>query len=165
MESTKKIVLLGQFGVGKTSLLRRFITDEFSKAYKTTLGVQIKKKTVELPSGKIMSMIIWDLEGFSSVTKTRASYLFGASAFIHVFDLTRPATYQNLEEEIAFIKSKYPKVLLKTVGNKCDEKTPNDFLEYIKDSSVEVQMYTSAKTGEGVNELFMEIAKKLKHND
>lgn len=165
MESTKKIVLLGQFGVGKTSLLRRFMTDEFSNGYKTTLGVQIKKKRIELPSGQFLSMIIWDLEGFSSVTKTRASYLFGTNGFIHVFDLTRPVTYQSLEEEIQFIKGKYPKVPLKTVGNKCDQKSPDEFLEYIKNKPVEVHGFTSAKTGEGVPDLFMNIAKKLSRDD
>ena len=52
MSSPKKIVLLGNFGVGKTSLMRRFIDDTFSEDYKVTLGVQIQKKVVELRSGK-----------------------------------------------------------------------------------------------------------------
>lgn len=161
MESIKKIVLLGQFGVGKTSLLRRFITNEFIQDYKTTLGVQIKKKHITLPSGNTMSMIIWDLEGFSSVTKTRPSYLLGSNAFIHVFDITRPVTYYSLDEEINFFKKNYPKVLLRTVGNKSDEKDPKNVLEYLKNKDIDIHGVVSAKTGEGVTELFMDLAKNL----
>lgn len=161
MENIKKIVLLGQFGVGKTSLLRRFITNEFAKDYKTTLGVQIKKKKVILPSGNVMSMIIWDLEGSSSVSKTRPSYLLGTDAFIHVFDITRPVTYFNLDEDINFIKKKYPNVLLRTIGNKADQKDPKNVLEFLKTKNVEIFGVVSAKTGEGVNEMFIDIAKNL----
>lgn len=161
MENIKKIVLLGQFGVGKTSLLRRFITNEFTEDYKTTLGVQIKKKTVLLPSGNSMSMIIWDLEGFSSVNKTRSSYLLGTDAFIHVFDITRPVTYFNLNEEINFIKDKYPNTLLRTIGNKSDQKDPKNVLEFLKTKNINIYGLVSAKTGDGVNEMFLDLAKKL----
>jgi small GTP-binding protein len=158
---TKKLVLLGQFGVGKTSLVRRFMTNEFLKDYRTTLGVQIKKKELKLPSGEIISLIIWDLEGFSSVLKTRSSYLLGTHGFIYVFDLTRPATYYNLEEDIKFIKSEYPDVVLKIIGNKSDEKDPKNVKEYLKKNKIEIHGFTSAKTGDGVNELFTELAENI----
>jgi small GTP-binding protein len=158
MENVKKIVLLGQFGVGKTSLVRRFMTNEFTQDYKTTLGVQIKKKELTLPSGRSLSMIIWDLEGFSSVSKTRSSYLLGSDGFIYVFDVTRPVTYSNLEEELAFITSKYPDVILKIIGNKSDEKDPSTIQNYLKSKNIDVHDYVSAKTGEGVSQLFNDIA-------
>ena len=161
MESSKKIVLLGQSGVGKTSLVRRFLTDEFVQDYKTTLGVQIKKKTVTLPSGKKLSMIIWDLEGFSSVSNTRSSYLLGSDGFIHVFDLTRPATYHDLDEEIGFLKKKYPNVVLRTIVNKCDQKDSEKVNDYLMSKNIEIHAYVSAKTGEGVNQLFLDLAQNL----
>ena len=161
MSHIKKIVLLGQFGVGKTSLVRRFMTNEFLKDYKTTLGVQIKKKELKLPSGKMISLIIWDLEGFSSVSKTRQSYLLGSNGFIFVFDLTRPATYFNLEEDIRFIKAQYPDVVLKIIENKCDAKDPKNVREYLKKNKIEIHGFVSAKTGDGVNELFIELAENL----
>ena len=71
MSSPKKIVLLGHFGVGKTSLMKRFIDDTFSEDYKVTLGVQIQKKVVELKSTKKISLIIWDVEGNTSIKNTR----------------------------------------------------------------------------------------------
>ena len=161
MMYTQKIVLLGQFGVGKTSLVRRFMTNEFLKDYKTTLGVQIKKKELKLSSGKIISLIIWDLEGFSSVSKTRSSYLLGSHGFIYVFDLTRPATYYNLGEDIKFIKDRYPNVILKVIGNKSDEKDPKNIQEYLIKNKIETHGFTSAKTGDGVNDLFIKLAQNL----
>lgn len=161
MESIKKIVLLGQFGVGKTSLMRRFMTNEFVKGYKTTLGVQIKKKIITLPSGKEMSIIIWDLEGHSSLSKNRSSYLLGSNAFILVFDITRPVTYYNLDVDIKFIQDKYPKVLLRIIGNKADEKDPKSVLEFLKNKNIDIYDAVSAKTGEGVHELFLDLAKNL----
>lgn len=161
MENIKKIVLLGQFGVGKTSLVRRFITNDFVKDYKTTLGVEIKKKTVSLPSGKNLSMIIWDLEGFSSISKTRSSYLLGTHGFIHVFDITRPSTYHELDVEINYIKNEFPHVFVKTVGNKCDEKDPKSIQDYLKTKNIDIHGFVSAKTGKGVHELFLNLAENL----
>lgn len=158
MENVKKIVLLGQFGVGKTSLVRRFMNNEFLQDYKTTLGVQIKKKELTLPSGNSLSMIIWDLEGFSSVSKTRSSYLLGSNGFIYVFDVTRPVTYSSLDEEINFIVKKYPNVVLKVIGNKSDEKDPTTIIKYLESKNINIHSYVSAKTGEGVKELFNDIA-------
>ena len=158
MEMTKKIVLMGQFGVGKSSIARRYLLDLFETDYLPTLGVQIKKKVIEMPSGKLISMIIWDLEGFSSVSKTRASYMLGSNSFIYVFDLTRPFTYEHLDKEIEFIKTKYPQVVLKVVGNKKDLQDPLTAANCLKTKNVMVDYYVSAKTGEGIQELFIDLA-------
>ena len=72
---SRKVVLVGHFGVGKSSLIQRFIENSFSEDYKVTLGVQIKKKGVFLPNGEEVSLIIWDLEGNTTVKRTRESYL------------------------------------------------------------------------------------------
>lgn len=162
METGKKIVLLGQFGVGKTSLLRRFIQDEFTSDYKPTLGVQIKKKVLKLPSGREIPMIIWDLEGFSSVSKTRTSYMLGSHAFIYVFDISRPVTYFNLDEEISFIEQHYPHVYLSVVGNKVDTKDPSSIINYLKEKNIKTPHLVSAKTNEGVGALFMEIGDNIR---
>lgn len=152
---------MGQFGVGKTSITRRYLLDIFETDYLPTLGVQIKKKTIEMPSGKILSMIIWDLEGSNSIAATRASYLLGSNGFIYVFDITRPFTYHQLREEYAFIKNKYPQVNLRIVGNKKDlgDTTPAE--NYLKNLDVPIHGLVSAKTGEGVQELFMDLANSV----
>ena len=103
-------------------------------------------------------MIIWDLEGFSSVSKTRNSYLLGSNGFIYIFDLTRPVTYSGLDEEVDFITAKYPNVVLKIIGNKCDEKDSTTIQKYLESKNIKVHGYVSAKTGEGVNRVFNDIA-------
>ncbi|NND62471.1 MAG: GTP-binding protein [Flavobacteriaceae bacterium] len=161
MELTRKIVLLGQFGVGKTSLTRRYLLDIFETDYLPTLGVQIKKKTVILPSGKELSMIIWDLEGFNSVSATRTSYLLGSNAFIYVFDITRPITYIGISEDLKYIEKNYPKVHLMVVGNKKDLVEP-EYLENTQQlKDIPTDEFVSAKTGDGVHELFNQLVKKL----
>lgn len=158
---TKKIVLLGQFGVGKSSLMRRFIEDKFEHNYQPTLGVQIKKKVLQLPSGKELNMIIWDLEGFSSVSKTRASYLLGSNGLIYVVDLTRPVTYETLAVELAFIATKYPKVHLELIGNKVDVQDPEPIQTLLATQGIIFNQFVSAKTGEGVPEVFANLSLKM----
>ncbi len=161
MSQSRKIVLLGQFGVGKTSLLERFLTDSFSENYKTTLGVAIKKKDITLPSGKTLSMIIWDLEGFSTVEKIRSSYLLGSHGFVYVFDLSRPVTYYNLKEELEYVATRYPDVVVKVIGNKLDLKNPRGVNEFLLSKGIQTDAFVSAKTGEGVHQLFMDMGSAL----
>lgn len=161
MKRSKKIVLLGQFGVGKTSLMRRLLENIFEHDYKPTLGVQIKKKELQMPNGKTLSMIVWDLEGFTSVVKARASYLLGSEGFVYVFDLSRPITYECLEAELNFIKEKYPKVTTLLVGNKADIEDPSKVAEVLAKKNIIPHSFVSAKTGDGVQEVFIDLAKKM----
>jgi len=73
MRVSKKIVVLGHFGVGKTSLIRRFVEDSFSSDYKVSIGVHITKKVVEISVEKQVSLILWDLEGTDDLSKIRTS--------------------------------------------------------------------------------------------
>lgn len=161
MSSPKKIVLLGNFGVGKTSLMRRFIDDAFSEDYKVTLGVQIQKKIVTLKNGKSLSMIIWDVEGNTTVKNVRLSYLLGSSGFIYVFDATRSETFSDLNNEIAFIKESYPDSKLKVIGNKIDLVSKQSLIDILKSKDIEYDYLTSAKTGENVNDMFTQLAQEL----
>ena len=113
MTVSKKIVLIGHFGVGKTSLIRRFVENTFSEDYKVTIGVHISKKTINIPAGELISLIIWDLEGQDDIKKTRPSYLLGTNGFIYVFDLSRPATFENLNSELTFLKENFPNTPVK----------------------------------------------------
>jgi len=152
---------MGQFGVGKTSIARRYLLDIFETDYMPTLGVQIKKKIIEMPSGNVLSMIIWDLEGFSSIKKSRASYLLGANGFVYVFDITRPFTYHHLNEEYTFIRNKYPQVNLRIVGNKKDLADSAEAALFLKENEVPIHGFVSAKSGEGIQELFSDLANKF----
>ena len=161
MSSSKKVVLLGHFGVGKTSLMRRFVDNAFSEEYKVTLGVQIQKKVVDLPGNKQLSMIIWDIEGNTTVKKTRLSYLLGSSGFIYVFDATRMDTFSELDEELSFLKEQYPKANIKVIANKVDLVNTASLKGLLETKQVQCDYYTSAKTGEMVNEMFEALAKEI----
>ncbi|WP_109435872.1 MULTISPECIES: Rab family GTPase [Aquimarina] len=162
MKLSKKVVLLGHFGVGKTSLFRRFIDNEFSQEYKVTLGVQIKKKIVQLPDGRELSMIIWDAEGHSnSVEDTRKSYLLGSHAFIYVFDLAREETYININKDLEYLKENYTKVPAKVLGNKLDLVNEKEISAHLKTNNIPFDCLTSAKTNKNVQDFFSDLAEEI----
>ena len=160
MEVSKKIVLIGHFGVGKTSLVRRYVDSAFSEDYLVTLGVQVKKKQIELDDNQV-NMIIWDLEGNAKVEDMRSSYMLGTDGFLYVFDLTRPITFNNLNENLEFIKKQYPKAPIRIVGNKADLFDGNDLDEFLTKNKLEQVITTSAKEGTNVATVFEELAREL----
>lgn len=161
MKTSKKIILLGHFGVGKSSLIRQFVENTFTSDYKVTIGVHILKKEVEVAPDETVSLIIWDLEGYDDIKKTRASYLLGTHGFIYVFDITRPATFKNLENDIEYLTNQYANTPLKIVGNKADLVTKT-YLKENKDTfGIKPDYFTSAKTGDKVDDLFTALAKEL----
>lgn len=161
MATSKKIVLLGHFGVGKTSLIRRFVENTFSEDYKVTIGVHISKKTIEIPEKETISLIIWDLEGQDDIKKTRPSYLLGTSGFIYVFDLSRPETFNNLNDELKFIKENYPNIPIKVVGNKLDLVNKTYLTQNNEFFKPFVDFFISAKTGSKVETLFSKLVQEL----
>lgn len=161
VNQSKKVALVGSFGVGKTSLFHRYIDDAFCESYKSTLGVQIKKKTITMPSGVELSLILWDTEGVDSMSKGRSSYLMGSHAFVYVFDLSRIETYKDIGVQIDFLKKNYPNVLIKVVGNKLDAVNKNKAIEFLEKYNVKFDFLTSAKSGDKVEELFNDIASTI----
>ncbi|MBP2833181.1 GTP-binding protein [Aquimarina sp. U1-2] len=162
MKLSKKVVLLGHFGVGKTSLFRRFIDNEFSEEYKVTLGVQIKKKVIQLPNNTEVSMIIWDTEGHSNtVEDTRKSYLLGSHAFIYVFDVTREDTYKNIAQDVNYLKQQYDKVSIKVIGNKLDLINEKTAVKNLKEKGIDFDGLTSAKTNKNVQSFFLDLAHEI----
>jgi small GTP-binding protein len=157
---SKKVILTGSFGVGKTSLFNRFIYQQFSDKYLTTIGVKVNNKIVETDNEKV-SMMIWDIAGEVSQDKVPASYFLGASGIIYVMDLTRPRTFINLETDIRFLKDMLPNGDVLTVGNKRDLVTAEQLESITNGIDLNIDFLTSAKTGENVNELFENMAKRL----
>ncbi len=159
---SKKIILTGSFGVGKTSLFNRFIYQQFSDKYLTTIGVKVNNKTIKIDDESI-SMMVWDVAGEVSQDKVPASYFLGASGIIYVMDLSRPLTFVNLESDIQFLRDLLPNGTIIIVANKKDLITEEQ-LETIRQELARPFDYsTSAKTGENVEELFIEMGKRLLH--
>ena len=161
MQKSKKIVILGHFGVGKTSLIRRFVEDSFSDKYRVTIGVHITKKVVELSADENISLIIWDLEGTDEVQMIRDAYLLGTHGVVFVFDVSRPSTFQNINEDLKIVAEKAPNTPLIVVGNKIDLVINNELQGLLSENNIEANYLTSAKTGDSVNEMFTQLASLL----
>ncbi len=161
MKLSKKVALVGAFGVGKSSLFRRYIDDAFSEDYKSTLGVQIQKKVIQMDNGIELSLILWDTEGQMDISDGKSAYLMGSHTFIYVFDLTRLDTYSGINSQIDFLKKNFPDVPIKIVGNKLDSVFKTKVIPALSEYNVKYDYLTSAKTGEHVEELFNEISTLL----
>ncbi len=161
MQKSKKIVILGHFGVGKTSLVRRFVDDSFSDNYKVTIGVHITKKVVEISVGNSISLILWDLEGTDDIKTIRSSYLLGTHGIVFLFDVTRPLTFQDLNNDLQIVSEKLPQVPTIVVGNKTDLVDLADLKAVLKENNISPDFLSSAKTGESVEDLFLQMATLL----
>jgi small GTP-binding protein len=159
----KKICMLGSFAVGKTSLVSRFVQSLFSDKYHSTVGVKVDKKLVAVGPEQV-NLLLWDLYGEDEFQKIRSSYLRGSAGYVLAVDGTRRETLdkavvlQNRAEETI---GKVPFVL---VLNKADlvEKWEID------DGAIEElgkrgwsAFKTSAKTGDGVEQAFLTLARQM----
>lgn len=156
--TSRKVLITGSFAVGKTSLFHRFVYNTFSEQYLTTIGVKVDKRVVEV-NGEPLSLILWDIAGEVSQKKVPKTYFLGASAVIYVFDLSRKQTADNLKSDLKLIQKILPGCLIKVVGNKKDLVSEEELL--ILERTHNPDFLTSAKTGENVETLFMEIASEL----
>lgn len=161
MLASKKIVLLGHFGVGKTSLIRKYVLNSFSESYKVTIGVHISKKTIFIEKIGEVNLIIWDVEGTKKLESIRDSYLLGTHGIMYVFDTTRVQTYENINKDIALIKIKSPDTPMLIIGNKVDITKDSSTVEKLKNKTIKNDYLTSAKTGENVENAFYNLAKTI----
>ena len=166
MDSTKwiskKIALLGNHAVGKTSLISRFVENKFPEGYLTTIGLKVDKKTVEVDGYKI-DLVIWDIAGQENLANIPHYYLNGCSGYIYVVDLTRPSTYENLRSQTLLLKGILPEAEALLAGNKRDLLNEEEQKTILEDFNIQPDALTSAKTGENVEELFLQLARKLIH--
>lgn len=151
---TRKIVLIGDVGVGKTSLIRQFVESTFSDQYYSTIGVKIDKKVIQYKDWTV-KLMLWDLAGEIFNSPLFQTYSLGAHGIIGVYDLTRPSTLTSVKIEIEKIK-KLDDINCVLIGNKIDlVENPNSIS---KDDGYDY--LTSAKTAENVEDAFLTIAQK-----
>jgi len=158
--TSKKVILTGSFGVGKTSLFNQFVYNQFDDRYLTTIGVKVNKKVIDI-DGKEISLLLWDIAGEVAQDKVPTSYFLGASGIIYVVDLSRPTTYKNIESDISYLKNLVPGGNIKIVGNKKDLVTEETITSIQALLAIPLDIITSAKTGENVDNLFQELGKEL----
>ncbi len=165
-----KIVLLGDVAVGKTSLIRRYVLDEFDDKYITTIGTKVTKKKMvhrlfDSPDSIEQDIMIYDLIGQSGYAELHKRTFQGAEGALVVCDVTRNSTLYNLYSWQDLLFSVVDEVPIIFLGNKSDLTNQAEFGE--KQLSIAASkkhmnyMMTSAKTGRGVEEAFNKIALEI----
>jgi small GTP-binding protein len=167
----KKICLLGDPAVGKTSLIRRFVFDMFDDKYITTIGTKVTKKTVEVKAGSPtgqdvkITLLIWDILGQREYARLHPVYYQGAEGALIVCDATRPETIRNLPTWSTSFTKVVGKVPIIFLINKSDLIDMNEFdtvdMESISETYASPFYFTSARTGDNVADVFYEISKLL----
>jgi len=161
-----KVCFIGDAGVGKTSLIKRFVLDVFDDRYIATIGTKVTKKIVEVDDGsgsaKVM-MLVWDIMGQKGFRELlREAYFFGAHGAIAVCDLTNKETLEELRYWIKALTDVAGDVPIVFAGNKAD--LENECV--VKESELQelagrygAKAYlTSAKTGQNVENTFKALA-------
>ncbi len=163
-----KICLVGENAVGKTSLVRRYVLDQFDDRYLTTLGAKVMKKEVRVENPKhgravLVDLAIWDIMGQPSFRDLlREAYFGGAQGILAVADLTRKETLDNLPSWIEAVVQTVGPVPVVVAANKADlaeqAKYEVDEVESVLRISPSDRFLTSAKTGALVNATFGRLA-------
>lgn len=165
---SKKICLLGDFAVGKSSLMRRFVYDRFDEKYMSTIGVKVSRKTIMVPSrGDVieLNMLLWDLAGSEEFTPIRASYLGGAAGAVIVCDLTRRQTLEHLGIYLDDFYAVRPDARVVLAANKWDlddlHELDVDDIASAADEYGIPYFLTSAKEGYEVDVLFRAFGQEI----
>jgi len=171
LDVKKKICVLGDGSVGKTSLIRRFVVDEFSDEYISSMGAKVSKKDVEMvffegeenETRMHFILSIWDTIGQVTMPTVISKYIKASTGAILVCDLTRDITLENLEEWVRLLFNITGKIPIAFFANKCDLVEQCDFdiddLEFLANKHDAPFFTTSAKTGTNVETGFGEICK------
>lgn len=163
---TYKIVLIGDFGTGKTSLVSRFVDNSFSEEYISSIGVSISRKNINTilnDNNYDSTIMIWDIEGKTDFKPILSHYLNGAKGFIIVADLTRKKSIESIIEHIELCEKTMPNLPICIALNKSDLDHNDVNMEELKNLAPNIIWVskTSAKEANGVEELFSFLNKKI----
>ncbi|HET9032170.1 MAG TPA: Rab family GTPase [Dokdonella sp.] len=161
--AARKVCMLGDFGVGKTSLVTRFMRNTFSDKYLTTVGVKVDSKLVDCADQGSLKLVLWDIAGNSALDALNMSYLRGASGLLLVADGTREASLRTAIDLLLQSRSLLADAQAVLIINKLDlverwEVLPSTLVELRQSMPV---IETSALSGDGVEQAFTELAKRL----
>lgn len=162
--TARKVMLLGEIGVGKSSLIRRLVFDKYDYDYKPTLGVDIYR--YEIPQSaerKAMTLIVWDTDGNMGQAIFKHIYMKQAAGALIIGDVTRRDTLRNMLDLGAGFRDAFPGRHFSYVVNKYDLISDGETPDLPKDLSTTTTpvVNTSAKTGYNVTDTFLAIASAI----
>ncbi|XP_062603440.1 ras-related protein Rab-1A-like [Saccostrea cucullata] len=161
-----KILLIGDSGVGKSSLMLKFTDESFTETYISTIGVDFKIRTLEI-DGKTVRLQIWDTAGQERFKTITTAYYRNADGILVVYDITDKESFQNVSKWLEDVENYSNKRVYKVlVGNKADLQ-PKRVVNYTEAKNFADQhnipvIETSAKTSNNVEQLFESMASHLK---
>ena len=163
----RKVCLVGDEGVGKTSIVHRFAYGAFDEEYMHTVGTMVSKRDVSVPeTGHTVSLLIWDISGRRDfVDLFKKAYFKHVRGIVAVFDLTRPETFESLHEWLGETDASAPQIPTVVLANKADLTGER----IIQDSGIKdfcspraiSWLKTSARTGENVEAAFRHLAGEM----
>lgn len=163
-----KLLIIGDSGVGKSSLMNRFSDNIFNETFINTIGVDFKIRTINM-DGKMIKLQIWDTAGQERFRTIVSSYYRGAHGIMVVFDITNKESFENIpmwcEEIKKYAADSIKKIL---IGNKSDFETKRQVVyseaKELADSRNMEYIETSAKTALNVEKAFYDLAILLQNN-
>ncbi|THH09327.1 hypothetical protein EW145_g2084 [Phellinidium pouzarii] len=161
-----KLVLLGESAVGKSSLVLRFVKDQFDDYRESTIGAAFLTQTVALDDGSTVKFEIWDTAGQERYKSLAPMYYRNANCAVVVYDITQPASLEKARTWIRELQRQAdPSIVIALCGNKLDlaarrQVTQEEAQKYAEEEGL-MWGETSAKSGEGVASIFTSLAKKL----
>jgi small GTP-binding protein len=167
IEDSKKIITLGESGVGKTSIIRRYIHNIFDENNLSTIGLNFSFKEVKLKDGNTINLKLIDTAGQEKYKALAKSYFKNVDAVLFVFAINSQESFDNIRNWVKLFndnhngKAGIPKYL---IGNKSDEEreVKDSLVQEFKDENKDYKYYeTSAKNNTGIEKLFQEIGEDL----
>ena len=160
-----KLILIGNSGVGKSSIIQRFMKNTFEESYKCTIGVDFLMKTLKI-NGKTVKLQLWDTAGQEKYKSMVASYYRGANVALVVFDITNHTSFENLPLWIEnYYKNGPEQKNIILIGNKKDmeesRKVTRQEAELFSETNNMMYFETSAKEGDNIEYVFNYAAEKL----
>jgi len=168
-EIVKKVVLLGDGGVGKTSMVARYVVEKFDDKQIATIGTKVHRKDIQLVYPNLiinLKMMIWDILGQKEYSKIRAASMTGANGIVAIADLSRPETISSLSDFWLVESTRTGGVLpIVFVGNKLDivgrDSPSSKLIESASARRGAPLILCSAKTGEKVDTVFRTMGEML----
>jgi small GTP-binding protein len=160
-----KVVLLGESGAGKSSLVVRLVKNEYLPSQHSTVGASFFRYAANLDDGNTVNFDIWDTAGQERYKSLASMYYRGAAAALVVYDITARESFERAQFWIKELMNNSPDTFIALIGNKCDREddraVPTSDGRQLASAGGHIHMEVSAKDGTRVQSAFHEVAKRL----